>query len=155
MGAFFSLLRPETSCLSKINSSLFDFKPLPKEWLLMQDWYEEGKIHHTLSEYMVRSKSEVIIANLLTLRGIPFKYEYPLFASDGTFYLPDFTIQYKGREFFLEHVGLLNDEAYMNHWRVKEKWYNLHYPGQLLKTFESPKLTKDIDFVISELLNNI
>ena len=62
----------------------------------MNEWYEEGKIHRTLAEYMVRSKSEVIIANILFDRGIPFTYEKPLFASDGTFLLSDFTIAWNG-----------------------------------------------------------
>jgi ABC-type nitrate/sulfonate/bicarbonate transport system ATPase subunit len=34
---------------------------------------------------MLRSKSEVIIANLLHERAIPFRYEQPLFAGDRTF----------------------------------------------------------------------
>lgn len=42
-------MRPESNNLSKINASLFDFNPLPKELLSMKDWYEEGKIHQTLS----------------------------------------------------------------------------------------------------------
>ena len=53
---------------------------------------EDGRIHHTLADVVVRSKSEVIIANMLHERGISFRYERPLRAPDGTFYLPDFTI---------------------------------------------------------------
>lgn len=60
----------------------------------MQTWYEEGKIHSTLTKYMVRSKSEVIVANLLFANGFnSLEYETPLFAPDGSFYLPDFTIK--------------------------------------------------------------
>ena len=49
---------------------------------------------------MVRSKSEVIVANLLTAKDIAFEYEVPLFAPDGTFYLPDFTIEWRGQRYF-------------------------------------------------------
>jgi len=63
-----------------INSSVFDFEPVPEEFLNIHSWYEEGKIHRTLSDYMVRSKSEVIIANMLYERDIPFKYEVQCFA---------------------------------------------------------------------------
>ncbi len=121
-----TLLRPEHSQLNKINSSLFEFKPVPEELLNLLDWYEEGKIHKTLAGIMVRSKSEVIIANLLHERYIPFKYEVPLYAPDGTFYIPDFTIIWNGEEWYWEHLGMLDREEYRNHWEVKEKWYKMH-----------------------------
>jgi len=152
ISALLQLSRPEASFLNKINSSLFDFKPLPKELLIMNDWYSEGKIHQTLSEYMVRSKSEVIIANLLSEREIPFKYEYPLFAPDATFYLPDFTIENKGKTWYWEHVGMLDNTDYANHWKEKEKWYNKHFPGQLVKTIEGVKLSKDVDELLKTVL---
>ena len=91
------LRRPEKSHLLVINSSLFKFVPVSEDLLNMAEWYEEGKIHRALADIMVRSKSEVIIANLLFDRDIPFRYEIPLFAPDGTFYLPDFTITWRGR----------------------------------------------------------
>ena len=154
ISAFLQLTRPEASSISKINSSLFDFKPLPKEWLVMNEWYEEGKIHETLSSHMVRSKSEVIIANRLFERKIPFKYEYPLFAdADGTFYLPDFTVTVNGEDYYIEHLGRLDDKAYRAHWDKKEKWYNKHFPGRLLTTIENGRQSKDIDFIIDDLLS--
>jgi hypothetical protein len=114
-GDFITLLamtRPEKSRLALINSSVFEFKPLP-EALLQVRWYEEGKIHSTLTKYLVRSKSEIIIANMLFENGIEsIKYEEPLFASDGTFYLPDFTIQWKGKTYFWEHLGMLDVPKY-------------------------------------------
>jgi len=121
-----TLLRPEHSQLNKINSSLFEFKPVPDELLNLTDWYEEGKIHKTLAGIMVRSKSEVIIANLLHERGIPFKYEVPLHAPDGTFYIPDFTITWNGEEWYWEHLGMLDKEEYRKHWETKKEWYEKH-----------------------------
>ncbi|SIQ53174.1 ATP-dependent exoDNAse (exonuclease V), alpha subunit, helicase superfamily I [Pontibacter lucknowensis] len=151
IGAFLQLTRPEANSLSRINSSLFEFKPLPKEWLVMNDWYEEGKIHATLSQYMVRSKSEVIIANMLTERNIPFRYEKPLFAPDGSFYLPDFTVMVRGEEYYLEHVGRLDLPKYKAHWEEKERWYNKHFPGKLLTTYEGGTLSNDINKIIKAL----
>lgn len=151
IGAFLQLTRPEANRLAKINASLFDFKPLPKELLVMNDWYEEGKIHHTLSEYMVRSKSEVIIANMLTEREIPFWYEKPLFAADGSFYLPDFTVMLRGEEYYLEHVGRLDLPGYKAHWERKKLWYDKYFPGKLLTTYETSSLSNDIDKIIKEL----
>ena len=152
--AFLQLTRPEASSLLKINSSLFSFNPLPKEWLIMNEWYQEGKIHETLSSHMVRSKSEVIIANILFERKIPFKYEFPLFAeADGSFYLPDFTITLNGEDYYLEHLGRLDDNNYKAHWEKKEKWYKKNFPGRLLTTVENSRLSKDIQVLIDELIS--
>jgi exodeoxyribonuclease V alpha subunit len=69
----------------------------------MWQWYEEGKIHRTLTGHMVCSKSEVIIANILHDKNIPFEYEVPLRALDGTFYLPDFTLKLRGETWYWKH----------------------------------------------------
>jgi len=132
-----SLRRPENSHLARINSSLFKFRPVPREFQTMHEWYEEGKIHRTLTEQMVRSKSEVIIANILAERNIPFKYEVPLYAPDGTFYLPDFTITWRGEEWYWEHLGMLHDESYRSHWETKRAWYEKHgFADRLIITSE-------------------
>ena len=133
-----TLRRLENSHLVRINSSLFEFRPAPPELQTMRDWYEEGKIHRTLTEQMVRSKSEVIIANMLADRDILFKYEVPLYAPDGTFYLPDFTITWRGEEWYWEHLGMLHDERYRNHWETKEAWYEKHgFADRLITTSET------------------
>lgn len=150
-----SLLRPENSQLNKINSSLFEFKPIPQELLSINEWYEEGKIHRTLTNEMVRSKSETIIANMLFERDIPFTYETPLYAKDGTFFLPDFTIQWQGQEWYWEHLGMLHDEGYRNHWETKKQWYqdNGFYENVITSTEEkgidSPKIQELIDETFS------
>lgn len=145
---FLTLRRPENSHILGINSSLFNFKPVPDEILTMFEWYEEGKIHKTLSDFMVRSKSEVIIANMLHEREIPFKYEVPLFAPDGTFYLPDFTIIWNGEEWYWEHLGLMDIEKYRNHWETKKLWYEEYFSGRLVTTDESGGLSKDAESII-------
>lgn len=133
-----SLRRRENSHLIKINSSLFNFTPVPEEFQNMFDWYEEGKIHKTLAEYMVRSKSEVIIANMFFERDIPFQYEAPLKAPDGTIVLPDFTIKWRGETWYWEHEGMLHIEKYRNRQEVKHEWYKKHgYAEQLIITKES------------------
>jgi hypothetical protein len=138
-----SMRRLERSHLLRINASLFSFRPVPDDLRTLGGWYQEGKIHSTLTEYMVRSKSEVIIANLLFDREIPFEYEAPLFAPDGTFYLPDFTIKWQGQDWYWEHLGRLEDEDYRNHWETKRTWYDGHFPGRLVTTVDSGDLTKD------------
>lgn len=138
-----SMRRLEQSHLLRINASLFTFQPVPDDLRVLGGWYEEGKIHSTLAEYMVRSKSEVIITNLLFDREIPFTYEAPLFAPDGTFYLPDFTISWHGQQWYWEHLGRMDEEGYRNHWQTKQAWYDKHFPGHLVTTMDSGDLTRD------------
>jgi len=97
---------------------------------------------------MVRSKSEVIIANMLSERDITFRYETKLTAPDGTFYLPDFTVTWKGEKWYWEHWGLMEDEKYRNHRDTKKKWYEQHFPGRLVETVESTNLSADADALI-------
>ena len=143
-----SMRRSENSHLVGINSSLFSFRPVPDEIQNLKGWYEEGKIHRTLSDLMVRSKSEVIIANMLHDRDIPFRYEVPLYAPDGTFYLPDFTVTWRGEQWYWEHLGKLEDEKYRNHWDTKKAWYETIFPGRLVTTEESGSLSKDAEALI-------
>ena len=152
MSILLTLLRPEYSQLNKINSSLFEFMPVPEELLNMDEWYEEGKIHKTLAGIMVRSKSEVIIANMLYERGIPFKYEVPLYAPDGTFYIPDFTITWNGKEWYWEHLGMLDQEEYRNHWETKKEWYKKHrFIDRLIVTDEEDGIdSKKIEDIIKK-----
>ena len=108
----------------------------PPQLLKLEGWYEAGKIHEALSRDMVRSKSEVIIANMLHERDITFSYEKPLFAPDGTMYLPDFTLVWQGEEIYWEHVGRLSDPVYAAKWAEKLAWYQKHFPGRLRVTYE-------------------
>ena len=141
----------EKSNLRRINSSILEFKPLPDDIIYPSGkWYENNKKISTLSEYYVRSKSEMNIANILAMKEIPFEYETPLFAPDGTMYLPDFTVFWKGKKHYWEHVGRLDIEEYKKHWEEKEKWYNTHFPGQLITTYESVNQSKDIEKIIDD-----
>ena len=86
---------------------------------------EEGLIHRTTRGELVRSKSEVIIANLLHALGITYAYEQPFTGQDGSVRYPDFTIEdaETGRRVFLEHLGLLSEPAYRRRWLAKLDWY--------------------------------
>ena len=146
-----TLSRTDKSAVQKINSSVFKFKPLPDALLYSStNWYESGKKIATLSQYFVRSKSEAIITNMLCERDIPFKYEEPLFAPDGTMYLPDFTVTFRGEEYYWEHVGRTHDAGYMAHWAKKEAWYQKNFPGKLLVTYESNNLSTDAAALIEQ-----
>lgn len=137
--------RPESSHLVGINCSLFDFTPAPDGFKLLrrphEGYLEDRKIHRALADVMVRSKSEVIIANMLFDRDIAFEYEKPLYAPDGSFYLPDFTILWRGERYFWEHLGMLERDEYRRKWETKRDWYEKHFPGRLVTTEESGDLS--------------
>ena len=156
IGTLTSLGHLEKSAIMRINSSIFEFNPLPEELLYTRNWYANEKKLATLSEYFVRSKSEVIIANMLVDRNIPFKYEEPLFANDGTMYLPDFTVifrgetyLFRGETYYWEHVGRLDLPDYKAHWQKKKMWYEKNFPGQLLTTYEGQNLSQDALVIIT------
>ena len=92
----------------------------------------------------VRSKSELIIANLLYSAGIPYKYEAPLFLDGiGTVY-PDFTILNVRlrREIYWEHQGRMDDPAYAEKAvaRIAVYMKNGYFPGDgLILTSETAK----------------
>ena len=95
---------------------------------------------------MVRSKSEIIICNLLNEHKIKYKYEHKLFY-DGEHHIePDFTIVLPdGNEIYWEHVGMLGFEDYDENWVRKINIYEKYYPGQMIKTYESGVLSKDAE----------
>lgn len=144
--------RRENAQTPQINSSLFAFHIAKAALRDRSSWYEAGKIHEALSGDMLRSKSEVIIANLLHEKKIPFQYEEPLFAGDGTLRLPDFTVIWQGRTFFLEHLGRLDLTDYAKEWKMKRAWYERWFPGQLLITEEGTQLSKMAETVIENLM---
>ena len=90
------------------------------------------------------------IANILQLKGVPFEYEIPLFADDGTMYLPDFTITWQGEKYYWEHIGRLDLPEYKNHWETKKKWYEKYFPDQLIVTYESEMQSKDIENILKD-----
>ena len=87
-------------------------------------FYEERLIHRTLRDEMVRSKSELTIADRLYSNNIDYLYEYPLTLNGRTRY-PDFTIEdaESGRKFYWEHCGMILDPQYRERWERKLQWY--------------------------------
>lgn len=90
-------------------------------------FYEEYLIHRTARGEMVRSKSEVIIADHLTNKGVEYGYEQPL-TLDGVTKYPDFTIEdaESGENFYWEHCGMLHVPNYRRRWEEKLAWYRAH-----------------------------
>jgi len=90
------------------------------------DW-KKGKIHATLDGNKVRSKSEVIIYNILLSLQIPFEYEPTIEGGDGSVRCPDFVFEAQdGTELVLEHYGMMSDSEYRDRNAAKEQWYALN-----------------------------
>lgn len=85
---------------------------------------EERLIHRTTRGDAVRSKSEVIIANLLHAAGVLYQYEQPLSLA-GVVKYPDFTIEDDdaGLTYYWEHCGMMHDPEYKRRWEEKRAWY--------------------------------
>ena len=69
---------------------------------------------YTTNGERVRSKSELIIADLLGKENIPYRYEYPVYLMGIGRIYPDFTTLNvrTGKEILWEHLGMMDDAAY-------------------------------------------
>lgn len=106
-----------------------------------------GLVHGTSRGELVRSKSEVIVANLLHTyeqRGeLTYAYEEELYAPSAQgddLRLPDFTVRRHGQTWYWEHCGMVDDVAYMKRWdEVRRPWYTRHgYGDRLVVTRDAP-----------------
>lgn len=89
----------------------------------------------------VRSKSEVIIADMLDEVGIPFLYEKPVKLGSGVVH-PDFTLLDIGnrKEIYWEHFGMMDDIEYRNNAFFKIRNYEsngLFQHDSFIYTFET------------------
>ncbi len=91
-------------------------------------YLESRLIHKTRRGEPVRSKSELIIADLLFSRSIEYVYEQPLHMADGSRRLPDFTLDdpATGVTYYWEHLGMLDRPDYRARWERKKQWYADH-----------------------------
>lgn len=106
----------------------------------------------------MRSKSEIIIADTLMRRGVPYRYEYPVNLRGLGIVHPDFTILNLRlrKEVIWEHFGKMDDPDYCNSQILKLNKYmqNGFFLGDnLIVTLESarwPLNNQTIDMVIDK-----
>lgn len=114
--------------------------------------YHLNRIYKTFDGNQVRSKSEVIICDLLAKSGIKYEYERLLEYKPGKKINPDFTIFLEGgEELYWEHIGMLGNEQYSDDWAAKMDIYEEYFPGQLLKTYESGAISSDAEKIIQKI----
>lgn len=115
------------------------------EGLMFREDYPE---FYTRQGLRVRSKSEVIIADILDELAVPFLYEKPLKLKAGTFH-PDFTLLNikERREVYWEHFGMMDDMDYRNNAFLKIRNYEsngLYQNDSVIWTFETGKYPLNI-----------
>lgn len=103
--------------------------------------FPEEKQYETKRGEMVRSKSELVFANLYADLGIPYRYECELKLRDGTVKYPDFTLldTRNRRVVYHEHFGLMDHPGYRETCFKKLDLYRRNgiYVGKnLIMTFE-------------------
>lgn len=128
------------------------------------EMYPENLRYETEQGDVVRSKSEVIIANILyrNRKNILYKYERPLEVMVNgrmkTIY-PDFTILniHTGKVTYWEHAGRMDDPHYANEFVRKMNMYiaNDLLPGRdVVVTYESQSNALDIS-VVKQLVKQV
>ena len=96
----------------------------------------------TANGVKVRSKSELIIANMLEQKGIPYRYEYPLMLKGAGTVRPDFMCLNirTGKEYVWEHFGMMDNIAYAtkNINKIQTYEQNGYLAGKnMIMTFET------------------
>jgi hypothetical protein len=124
-GPLADLLSYSSGATSETARRLTNLLEDPRPKRVGDRWLEERLIHRTADGTLVRSKSEVLIADALTGEGVPWAYEKPFEGTDGRLRLPDFTIEdeLSGQIYLWEHLGMLHDPGYSQAWDRKLAWY--------------------------------
>ncbi|MBM4429414.1 MAG: hypothetical protein FJ026_03575, partial [Chloroflexi bacterium] len=114
--------RPESSETARRNTNLFQAAVRSEPDTVP---YAEHLIHRTLKGHMVRSKSELVIANMLYQMGIDYQYEPRLERTMAPGVVrPDFMFaDPAGEPIVWEHLGMLTRADYRQSWERKRTWY--------------------------------
>lgn len=113
-----------------ITPAVYTAADYAKEWDTIQftgNSYPFDKEFYTDNDERVRSKSELIIANMLKKNGITYKYECPLEIDYYNTIYPDFTIIHPitGKTVYWEHLGMMDNADYSyNAFKKIEKYEN-------------------------------
>lgn len=120
--SLYEFTKPESSETARRNTNLF--RAAVRENLDTVP-YAEHLIHKCDKGHMVRSKSELVIANKLWEMCIDYEYERPYEGEDVSGKMrPDFSfINSQGDLIFWEHLGMLFRDDYRKSWEWKKDWY--------------------------------
>lgn len=118
----FDLTRPERSETARRNTNIFQGVIRVADDTVP---FAEHLIHRTEKGHLVRSKSELVIANMLFQLGIPYEYERVCEGTTAPGRLrPDFSfVTADGDLIIWEHLGMLSRPDYKRGWDWKREWY--------------------------------
>lgn len=134
------------------------------DWIKVEyerkNFEDDANEFYTSKGIRVRSKSEVIIADILDRYNIPYRYEYPIYLKGWGYVYADFyCLNTSTRvEFAWEHFGMMDNEEYSKKAVSKIDKYlqNGYFLGKnFIASFESsiqPLSTKSIEKIIKEYL---
>lgn len=122
-------------------------------------YQDERTVWHTTTFGLrVRSKSELLIAEMLHKYNLPFRYEQMLYF-DNSSLAPDFTIKRSdGKLFYWEHEGLTDSQDYLNRQLKKSQIYAMNriVPwNNLIVTYDNADGVIDLRIVESEIRNKL
>jgi len=108
---------------------------------------------------LMRSASEVMIANALSAAGIEYEYERPFYGNDRSMRVPTFTIEDEdsGECYLWDHAPVMFSSGQRERWGRKLAWYekqgieSIEDGGQLLVT-EGSVSDEDISEYIGQIL---
>lgn len=144
------------------------YKTMPEDYFFYrQRWatepYEqsaykpEEKVQVTSRGLKVRTKSEVVVAEMLDAAGITYRYEQMIHI-EGFSFAPDFTILTKEGIVYWEHAGKIHEE----HYRNRHKWKLSMYEKagivsweNLIVTYDNAKGGLDTRIIRSEIENKL
>ncbi len=108
------LIEPDDMFLARWRSVQYEHMPIEND----TSFYSKGGVR-------VRSKSELMIADILEQKGIPYRYEFPLYLKKTGIVRPDFLcLNIRTRkEFLWEHFGMMDNIAYANNNILKIRNY--------------------------------
>lgn len=118
----FELTRPERSETARRNTNIFHGVIRATDDSVP---FAGHLIHRTEKGHLVRSKSELVIANILFQAGIPYEYERVCEGDSAPGRLrPDFSfVTADGDLVVWEHLGMLSRPDYKRGWEWKRAWY--------------------------------
>lgn len=119
------------------------------------DYYADALVYSTDRGEKVRSKSEMMIANLLYAMQLPYQYEKPL-KLDGKLVYPDFTILdvTTRTEVYFEHFGMMDEVDYQTAALSKMERYEMagmEVGKDFLYSFESRQVPFNIGLIRKKL----
>lgn len=141
---YFAYLLDEGNDSNQLHQEIGKYLGVPKHML--------NRIYSTSKGEKVRSKSEVIIANLLYQYKIDYEYEKKLYYTPNKWIEPDFTVKLKdGSEIYWEHLGMIGIESYDKRWKEKLDIYRNQFPEQLEVTYEGTTISESTKKMLEKL----